>query len=269
MTARLIYAFARRDIMARSTSPFSWVVQIASLLFFASMFFFIGRTFDQSAAPSLRGFHGHYFAYALVGLVFARFQTAALQSFATAVRTDQTAGTLEAMLVTRASVPAIVFSAGAWSFAYAGIQVVLYLLLGALVFGVDLHHANVLAAALALLLAVAATSPVGILVAACVVAFRQGNALLSVIAAATSLLSGVFYPVAVLPRVLQVCAVLLPPTHALDALRQAVLLGASVRAIWPDLSILLGFAALGMPLALGAFALAVRQAKRVGSLSYV
>ncbi|TAM73601.1 ABC transporter permease [bacterium] len=266
---RLIYAFARRDVMARSTSPFSWVIQVISMLFFASMFFFIGKTFDQSVAPSLRGFHGHYFAYALVGLVFARFQTVALQSFATAIRADQTAGTLEAMLVTRASVPAVVFSASAWSFAYAGVQVVLYLLLGALLFGVDLRHADVASALLSLVLAVAATSPIGILVAASVVAFRQGNSLLSVIAGATSLLSGVFYPVAVLPHALQVCAAFLPATHALGALRQAVLLGAGVPEIWPHLSILLVFAAIGMPLALAVFALAVSHAKRVGSLSYV
>jgi len=266
---QLIYAFARRDVMQRSTSPFSWLIQLISMIFFASMFFFIGRTFDQSSAPSLHTFHGHYFAYALVGLVFARFQAVALESFATAVRTDQTAGTLEAMLVTRASVPAIVFSASAWSFAFAGIQVIVYLIFGAVLFGVDLHRADVPAALVALILAVAATSPIGILVAASVVAFRQGNSLLSVIAGATSLLSGVFYPVAVLPHPLQVCAAILPATHALNALREAVLLGAGITAISPHLSILLAFAAIGIPLALTAFVVAVGHAKRVGSLSYV
>lgn len=265
---RLIYAFARRDIAFQSAQPFSWLIQIVSMLAVAGMFFFIGKTFGQQDSGALHAFHGRYFAFVLIGLVFARFQQVSLTSFSSAIRRDQISGTLEAMLVTRTGVPSIVLGASCWSFLYTAIQAIIMLLIGALLFGVNLHHANVPTALVALFLSVLAISPIGIAAAASVIAFRQGDSALGIITTATNFLGGVFFPVAVLPGPFQVAAALFPITHALAAVRASMLMGSGFHAVAGDLIVLAGFAVIGLPLSLFAFTSAVNRARRVGSLSY-
>lgn len=82
----------------------------------------------------------------------------------------------------------------------------------------------------------------------------------------STLLSGVFYPVSVLPEWVQNFSALLPLTYALDAARLAVLQGYSVHELRLDILVLLGFCAVLLPLALLSFKLAVKRAKIEGSL---
>ena len=58
------------------------------------------------------------------------------------------------------------------------------------------------------------------------------------------LLAGIFFPVATLPVVLKQIAYILPLTYANFALKDVMLKGLGVGAIWPDLAFLVGFAAL-------------------------
>jgi ABC-2 type transport system permease protein len=81
------------------------------------------------------------------------------------------------------------------------------------------------------------------------------------------LLGGVYFPLQVLPFWLQNVAQFLPFTHALEGLRQAVLNGKGLTQLTTQLDILFTFAVVLLPLSLAAFAWAVGQAKRLGTLS--
>ena len=72
--------------------------------------------------------------------------------------------------------------------------------------------------------------------------------------AASGLLGGVFYPVNVLPSWLEPLSDLLPITHALEAMRQILLNGATLGAVSNQAAILTLFAAILLPIGLGAFA---------------
>lgn len=266
---RTLYAFLGRDMAYQRSAKLTMVGQLLSVLMLSAMLYFISKTFVSANAPSLKAFNGSYFEFALVGIVFARFQAVALNSFATAIRRDQTSGTMESMLVTRAGVPSLVLGAGASAFVFTAIQAVLYLIIGALVFGVDLHHANVSISCLVLLLSILAISPIGICAAASVIAFRQGDSALGIVTSATNVFGGVYFPVAVLPAPLKILSAVFPITHGLAALRLTLLKGAGLHAVAGDVLVLTGIAAVGVPLALALFLAAIRHARRVGSLAYM
>lgn len=79
-------------------------------------------------------------------------------------------------------------------------------------------------------------------------------------------LSGVYYPISVLPHWIRWAAVLSPATYTLEAVRRAVLNGAPVHSL---LTVSLGLLASGVvliPVGLGIFMLAERYAMRTGSL---
>lgn len=265
---RVLSAFIGRDYAYQTASKFAVIGQLASVLVMCAMMYFISRTFGSSA-NALKLVHGTYFDFVLVGIVFARFQSVALTSFAAAIQRDQVSGTIEAMLVTRASVPAIVLASAASAFIFTIVQTVMLLFVAAMLFGVNLHHANPVTAVVALLLSVLAISPIGIAAAASVIAFKKGTGPIGVVASATNLLGGVYFPVSVLPLPLKIVAMVFPITHGLTALREAILHGAGFAAISGNLLVLAGFAVVGIPLALALFMASIKHARRVGSLAYI
>jgi len=54
-------------------------------------------------------------------------------------------------------------------------------------------------------------------------------------------LSGVFFPIALMPNFMQDISKVIPLTYAITALRQVMVLGAGLGSVSMDLSILIGF----------------------------
>lgn len=264
---RILAAFIGRDFAFQTMSRFAIVGQLASVLIMCAMMFFIGKTFGSSTT-ALKSIHGRYFEFVLIGIVFARFQSVALHSFASAIRRDQSSGTLEAILVSRSSVPGFISGAAASAFLFTAVQAILFLIIGASIFGVNLQHANPLSATVVLVLSMLAISPIGICAAASVIAFKTGDNAVAMVASLTNVLGGVYFPISALPGPLRLASAVFPITHGLAALREAVLRGAGLEALGGSLLILGGFAAVGIPLALALFVLSVRYSRRVGSLAY-
>jgi ABC-2 type transport system permease protein len=78
--------------------------------------------------------------------------------------------------------------------------------------------------------------------------------------------SGVYYPVDVLPGWMQAIAQVSPATYALDGARAAILEGAGISDLWDELGALLLIGAVAVPLGLALFGAGERYAKRNGKL---
>ncbi|MEQ1473990.1 MAG: ABC transporter permease, partial [Candidatus Acidiferrum sp.] len=74
--------------------------------------------------------------------------------------------------------------------------------------------------------------------------------------------------ISVLPRGLQFLARLNPVSYSLEAMRAALLGGASLEMLWRPLVVLLGFAVVLLPLSMGAFGWSLRRTKATGTLSH-
>ena len=78
--------------------------------------------------------------------------------------------------------------------------------------------------------------------------------------------SGVYYPVSVLPQWMQVISTISPATYALRGIRAAILEGATPAAVWGDIWPLLVIGVVAIPLGLWVFRRGERYAKRHGKL---
>jgi ABC-2 type transport system permease protein len=87
-----------------------------------------------------------------------------------------------------------------------------------------------------------------------------------VIIAVLLLVSGVYYPISVLPPLLQKLAVFSPATYVLDGTRQALLEGTPTLELWPYIWPTLIMGLIAIPLGLWVFGQAERYAKRTGKL---
>ena len=98
--------------------------------------------------------------------------------------------------------------------------------------------------------------------------FKRSNPVKWLFLGVAGLVSGIMYPVTVLPHALQILARLVPVTYSLQGMRIALLEDATLSALWPTLRALLLFALVLLPLSLTVFAWALRRTKVTGTLTH-
>jgi ABC-2 type transport system permease protein len=259
-------AFLKRDLSLALSYRLSFLMQLGGIFLSVAIFYFLSRLFGAAVAPQLEAYGGDYFSFVLIGLAFTGFLGLSLSSFASSIREGQVMGTLEIMLLSPTRLSAILLSSSLWAYLLTTLRVVVYLLVGALVFGASMGQANVGSAILVMLLSIASFSGIGIFSAAIVLLVKKGDPIAWVLGSASSLLAGVYYPISVLPEWLEPLSRILPLTYALDAMRLAMLRGYSIYELRFDILVLFGFTVVLTPLAFMVFRKALKRAKMEGSL---
>jgi ABC-2 type transport system permease protein len=260
-------AFVRRDFGDAASYKLSFLMQFAGIFISILTFFFLSRLFGGVVVSYLQPYGGDYFSFVLIGIAFSGYIGVAQHSIAGTISTAQEMGTLEALMVTQTGVPTILFSSSLSSFIWTTLRVLVYLVLGVVVFGVDMGGANIPAAILILLLSITSLGGFGIISASFIMAFKKGDPLSWVFSSLSGFLGGVIYPIEVFPGWLQTFSYLLPITHSLKGMRLALLQGYSTKALLPSILALVLFTAIMLPLSLLIFQKALRKAKMDGSLT--
>ena len=121
---------------------------------------------------------------------------------------------------------------------------------------------------LILLLTVLSASSFGIISACFIMVVKRGDPISWLFKSASYLLGGVVFPVTILPPWMQKMALLLPTTHALQAMRLVMLQGKSITDILPEIASLCVFCFLLLPMSLRVLIYAVRRAKEDGTLTH-
>ena len=264
--AGVIAAFVRRDFLAEKSYRLSFALGALATLANLAVFYFIGKLFGGGLAPQLEPFGTGYFAYVFTAMAFFGYIGTGAGSYAGRLRLEQTQGTLEATLSTPLGVPALLLSMSAWNFLFATFELLVYALAGAFIFKLDLGAANWWSAGLVFLLSAGCFAALGILSSCFVMLFKRGNPLAWILNNFEGLLGGVYFPVAVLPGWLIAVSNLLPVTYAVRAFQLAVHKGAGPAMIKGDLLALAAFDLLLIPASVWLFGLAVRRARRAGTL---
>ncbi|GAB4580751.1 MAG: hypothetical protein Fur0022_34930 [Anaerolineales bacterium] len=261
-------AFLLRDWQMETSYRLAFLMDFLGIFFSITIFYFVGELVDVQTAPFLQSYGGNYFAFVLVGIAFSRFFGVGIASFANNLRQAQTAGTLEAMLTTPTPLSIIILSSSLWNFGFATLQVISYLIVGAVFLGIPMKDGNILAAISVLGLSILVFNSLGIFAASFVMVFKRGDPISWILNVAFTLLGGVYFPIALLPEWLQTLATLLPVTYGLEAMRLALLQRAGWAIILPYLWPLILFVFFLFPFSLFTFRFAVHRARIDGSLTH-
>jgi ABC-2 type transport system permease protein len=132
---------------------------------------------------------------------------------------------------------------------------------------VDLSHANALSAVVLLLVGAMAFVGLGIASASFPLLWTEkGLQMAYIVQAVVLLVSGVYYPVDVLPGWMQALSTISPATYVIRGMRAALLDGADLATLWPEVWPALVVGVLSVPLGLRLFVAVERYAKRTGRL---
>lgn len=262
---RIAWVFLKRDFLLNLSYRTAFILQLLGVVLGVPLFYYIGQVFAGSQSAALSEYGGNYFAFLLIGVAFTDYLTVSLATFTTSIRENQMMGTLEIILLSPTPIPLFLVCSSLWGYLFTTVRFLMYLVIG-LAFGLDLGHANFLAAVIVLLMSILCFASLGIMTAAVTMVIKRGESVNLLINAVSVLLGGVAYPPSVLPSWLQVISNFLPITHALSGMRKALLQGQSLIQVLPEITALALFAAVLFPLGVMGFAKAVKLTKTSGTL---
>lgn len=212
--------------------------------------------------------NGRYLVlYLVVGTLVWRYLSMIFYWITDIIGMERWEGTIEYTLM--APIRRLTHMAGQTLFAvvYSLLFTSVILLLTVLLFEIDMRNANLLGGAIMLIAGSLSFIGVGIMGSILPMLFpERGSQMTHVIIALLLLVSGVYYPVEVLPGVLQKLAVFSPATYVLDGTRKALLDGIPSLQLWQYIWPTLLMGVLAIPIGLWIFRQAELYAKRTGKL---
>ena len=205
--------------------------------------------------------------YLLVGSVLWSYMSMVFLEVTLAISWERWEGTIEYTMM--APVRRVTHLLGVCWFGivYGVVRTALTVLVVALLFHLDLTHANFLGAGLVL---AAATLPIlglGVFTAILpLLSPEKGDQMAMAVQGLLLLVSGVYYPLTVLPFALRIVGQASPLTYTLSGMRASLLDGAGVGALAGTVGLLLGIGAVLIVTGFLAFGRAEARAKRLGLL---
>ena len=205
--------------------------------------------------------------YLLTGSLLWRYLSELFWETSNVISWERWEGTIEYTFMAPISRVTYLLGMSTFAVCYAGLRLVVLTVICALTFHIDLGQANLPGACVVLGIATFSLVGLGLMAAGLPLIYTEkGMHMTEIIEAVLLMVSGVYYPISVLPGWLQFFSRFSPITYTLHGMRAAILEGAGLRQLWGDILPLIITAAVLIPLGLAAFGLAETYCKRHGKL---
>lgn len=263
--AQPTYAFVGRSF---SLTKRYWPWEITWLMYSVAMVLSIG--FLAVGMERISGAKvpvNKVLVYLLTGSVLWQYLSELFWETSNMMSFERWEGTIESTFMAPVSRVSHLLGMSISAACYAGMRFLLLVGVCLLAFHLDLSKANLLGALV--VLGIASLSLVGLgLMAACLplIYTEKGTQMTSVVEACLLMVSGVYYPIEVLPHWLRFLSQFSPMTYTLHGMRAALLEGAGLQRLSGDLLPLAATAVVLVPLGLRVFGWAEAYCKRHGKL---
>ena len=226
---------------------------------------YIGLGVEQVGGPGIDG--KHLVLYLAIGTIVWRYLAVIFYWVTDLVGLERWEGTIEYTLM--APITRFFHMMGQTTFAivYSLIHTAVVLVATMAFFNITFANANMIG--FVLLLVAGSLSFIGISIVGSVLPLlfpERGSQMTHLIIAMLMLVSGVYYPVSVLPGWLQFFSRFSPATYIIDGSRAALLDGAPTLNLWPYVWPTLIMGVISIPVGLKVFHWAEQYAKRTGKL---
>jgi ABC-2 type transport system permease protein len=268
MSNRSLYlsAFAavlRRDAQIYASYRFRAIAQIAALLLSVTLFYYVSKLVGVRRFSST----DEYFAFVVVGLVILEVLTSTLVTLPLTVRQELVAGTFERVATSAfgavGGIAAMLLFPVAVAVTLGGVTTMAAVVL----YGMPIVWSTAVLALPVAILGAFAFAPFALLMAATVLAAKQAGGGASFVVSGIALVSGIFFPIALLPGWLRWMSNVQPFTPALDLMRH-LLIGTPLQdSAALNLVKLVGFATLMLPVGVSALNTAVAFCAKRGTLT--
>ncbi len=223
---RIFGTTARKEFLIFTRYPANAILSLVEPLMWLTPLYFMGKAF--SVGGHAVGFQGSagtsdYFSFVMVGAFMSSYIAVAFWGMAYSIEEDMILGVLEPNWVTPANRVSMLLGRSIMFAILTTVQSLGVLLLGALLFDVKVSG-DIFVALLIIVPMLIAILGLGLGLAGVVLAIRRAQIAIDISNWVVSQISGMQFPVTVLPKPLMAIALALPTTYGYDAVR-SVLLG--------------------------------------------
>ena len=254
-------AIVWRDVLVYASYRWRLITQNLGIVFSLALFYYLSRLVNvaQFAGPD------EYFSFAVIGLIILGVVQSTFEA-PMRIRQELVAGTWERLVVSPFGPLATIVSLLVFPLALALLLGVMSLLVAAVLFGLDVTWTTAPLALPVAVLGAVAFSAFSLAFTALVLRFKQAPGMAYVMTAIT-LVSGLYFPVALLPAWLQWFSKVQPFTPTVDLLRH-LLVGLPLDGTpWGHVGIIAGFTAVMLPIGIALVAVAVSASRRTGTIT--
>jgi len=243
--------------------------------FFYSLTSGLSVVFIAQGAEALTGaplnFDVQYFTmYLIIGTLVWRYLSNIFILTSEVIAWERWEGTIEYTLMAPVQRWVHLVGQTGYSLLYSLITTLIIGIAMALFFELDLSDANLIGATAVILGGSLSLIAIGIIASILPLLYpERGAQMTHVIQASFLLISGVYYPISVLPEWMQTLAIFSPVTYVLDGTRAAILEGAALPDLMDYIVPLLILGIIALPVGIRAFKAAENYAKRSGKLKRV
>jgi ABC-2 type transport system permease protein len=203
----------------------------------------------------------------LIGAVIWAYLGIIFEFLTETVAWERWEGTIEYTFMAPLSRSMHLAGQGVFAILYGLVRAVLLFVVVAFFFDLNMPNADFVAALVVIAIASVSFIGIGMMTSVMPLISPEKGMQLGFIAQGMLLVvSGVYYPVEVLPGWMEWLSVISPATYALDGARDAIIEGAGIGSMWDEIWPLLVIGVVSIPLGLAVFRRGERYAKKHGKL---
>lgn len=247
----------------------TWMLFDFANTFFMVFTYFLLSFIIMPEDISRAGYGSSYFTFALIGIAIAHYITASMRSLSMTIRLEQYYGTLETILSTPTDFIILFLGDLLYFFIYSTVFLILILPLGVILgASLVLDIKSIAMLALLIILLILSNLPIGIVSAAMILKFKQGNPIGWAITWINQFFAGTFFPITLLPSYLRYVSYCLPLTFSLDAIRLTLIWGGALGSrVIMDIAIMVIYTVVCFPISLKIFRKIYDNTRKAGSLA--
>jgi ABC-2 type transport system permease protein len=262
----ILYRDAALGILARDWTVFKsyrmqFVSQIVSLFMGLALFYFLSHLVSVTKFGS----QSKYFDYVVLGMIMIEVLQSTMM-VASGLQGELVAGTFERVLLSPFGGVAAVLSMMIFPFFSACVSSLLTLIFGIVVFGLQIHWATAPAAIPIAVLGTGAFTAFGLIFACSAVLFKRIIGGAGLMMTGIALVSGLYFPITLLPGWLKWFSNVQPFTPTVELLRHTLVQTPLTHSTFADLAKIIGFVVVCLPLSMVLLGQAMRIGQRRGTI---
>lgn len=211
----ILIAFLFREISIEKTYRFNFIFKNIGGLVQLLVFFYISKL--------VKGYD--YFSFVFIGLIFSRLLHFWINVFSENIRMEQYWGTSELVFSSGNKPLNILLSNALVKFTIVLLEIIVFVIVGILVFKVDFNFSNLIKVIPLILINCTAFMGLGLISGGFIMYFKKGDPVNWIITVSLDLVSGVYFPVILFPLYIRKIFMNFPTTQALNLWRDILLKG--------------------------------------------
>lgn len=206
----------------------------------------------QATPEGVSGSSGSYVEFMIPGLLMMTMITSVMTGLPRAIAYEKDVGTMSGFLVAPISRSSIITGKVLGRVVTGLIQGVLSLVLAMILFGITIHG-NLMWVLITLFLGVFSFVGLGIVLTSVADDEETASMIMMTLTMPMMFLSGIFFPIQMMPGFMQTIAYWLPFTYAIDAMRRIMIFGVALTSVGLDMLVMISFGVVMLIIAIPAF----------------